>query len=112
MNYILTPTLPKGNSLFQGQHVWTGDGVTVDKGEKLLEDGEEGPVREHAHTLLDLHRPAGDGPPVHYAYQAKTHPLSLRQSLPWVRLVELDGRAVHLGEAKEDGGQGGVRGVR
>lgn len=88
----------------------TRDGVTVDKGEKLLEDGEEGPVGEHAHALLDLHRPAGDGPPVHHAYQAETHPLPLRQSLPGVRLVELDGRAVHLGAAKEVEGSNGVRG--
>ena len=91
-----TPSL--GSSLFQGQHVRTGDGVAVDEGEKLLEDGEEGPVGEHADALLHLHRAAGDGPPVHHAHQAQAHALPLRQRLPRVRLVELDGGAVHLGE--------------
>lgn len=84
------------HSLLQGQHVGSGDGVAVDKGEELLEDGEEGPVGEHADALLHLKRAVGDGSPVHHAHQAQAHALPLGEALTRECLVELDGGPVHL----------------
>lgn len=74
------------------------DGVTIDEGKKLLEDGEKWPVREHTHALFHLHCAVGDRSAVHNTDQPKPHPLPFRQSLPWVRLVELDRSSVHLRE--------------
>lgn len=74
------------------------DGVAIDEGEKLLEDGEERPVGEHTHALLHLHHAVSDGSVVHNTDQPEPQPLSFRESLPWVRLVELDSSSIHLRE--------------
>lgn len=74
----------------------SGDGVSVDEGEELLEDGEEGPVGEDTDALLHLQAAVGDRPPVDHAQQPEPHALPLRQQLPGERLVELDGRSVNL----------------
>lgn len=74
----------------------SGDGVSVDEGEELLEDVEEGPVREDADALLHLQAAVGDRPPVDHAEQPEPHALPLRQQLPGERLVELDGGSVNL----------------
>lgn len=84
------------HSLLQRQHVRPRDRVSVYEGEELLEDAEEGPVRQNADALLDLHAAVGDGPAVHDAQQTQTHTLPLGQRLAWVRLVELDRCTVHL----------------
>lgn len=73
-----------------------GDGVSVDEGEELLEDGEERPVGEDADALLHLQAAAGDGPAVDHAEQTEPHALPLRQQLSGERLVELDGCSVNL----------------
>lgn len=75
-----------------------GDGVSVDKGEELLEDCEERPVGENADALLGMQTAAGDGPPVHHAEKAEPDVLPLRQVLPGEGLVELDGSSVNLQE--------------
>ena len=80
-----------------------GDGVSVDEGEKLLEDGEEGPVGEDADALLHLQGAVGDGPAVDHTEQAQPHALSLRQQLPGEGLIELDGCSVDLGGAHVGG---------
>lgn len=74
----------------------SGDGVSVDEGEELLEDGEEGPVGEDTDALLHLQAAVGDRPPVDHAEQPEPHALPLRQQLPGERLVELDGCSVNL----------------
>lgn len=74
----------------------TGDGVSVDEGEELLEDGEEGPVGQHADALLHLQAAAADWPPVDHAEQPQGDALPLRQQLRGEGLVELDGGAIHL----------------
>lgn len=74
----------------------SGDGVSVDKGEELLEDGEERPVGQDADALLHLKAAVGDRPPVDHAQQTEPHALPLRQQVPGERLVELDGCAVNL----------------
>lgn len=79
----------------------SGDGVSVDEGEELLEDGEKGPVGENTHALLHLQGAVGDRPPVHHAHQAQTDALPLREALPWERLIELDGSTVNLGREEE-----------
>lgn len=83
----------------------SGDRVSVDEGEELLEDGEEGPVGEDADALLHLQAAVGDRPPVDYAEQPEPHALPLRQQLPGERLVELDGCSVNL--QGEPGGETG-----
>lgn len=80
----------------------SGDGVSVDEGEELLEDGEEGPVGEDADALLHLQAAVCDRPPVDHAEQPEPHALPLRQQLPGERLVELDGCSVNL--RRERGG--------
>ena len=86
--------------LLERQDVRPGDGVSVDEGEELLEDGEERPVGQDADALLHLQAAVGDGPPVDHAEQAEPDALPLRQQLPGERLVELDGGAINLqGEA-------------
>lgn len=84
------------HQLLERQDVRPGDGVSVDEGEELLEDGEEGPVGEDADALLHLQAAAGDGPPVHDAEQPEPDALPLRQQLPGERLVELDRCSVNL----------------
>lgn len=80
-----------------------GDGVSVDEGEELLEDGEEGPVREDADARLHLQAAVGDGPPVDDAQQTEADALPLRQQLSAERLVKLDGGAVNLQGRSKDG---------
>lgn len=77
-----------------------GDGVSVDEGEELLEDGEERPVGEDTDALLGVETAAVDGPPVHHAEQTEPDVLPLRQKLLGERLVELDGSAVNLQEQR------------
>lgn len=77
------------------------DGVAIDEGEKLLEDGEERPVGEHTHALLHLHCTVSDGSAVHDTDQPQPHSLPFGHSLPWVRLVELDSSSIHLRGRKE-----------
>lgn len=72
------------------------DGVSVNEGEELLEDGEEGPVGQDADALLHLEAAVGDGPSVDDAEEAEPHALSLRQQLAGKRLVELDGCSINL----------------
>lgn len=88
-------------SLLNGQHMRSRDGVAIDEGEKLLEDSEERPVGEHAHTLFHLHCAVGDGSAVHNTDQPETHSLPFRQSLPWVRFIELDSSSIHLEEREK-----------
>lgn len=88
--------------LLQRQDVRSRDGVSVDEGQKLLEDGEEGPVGEDADALLPVDAAAANGPPVHHAEQAQPDALPLRQQLPGERLVELEGGAINL--QRERGG--------
>lgn len=85
-----------GDSLLQREDLSSRDGVSVDEGEELLEDAEEGPVGQDADALLHLQAAAGDGPPVHHAEQTQPHALLLRQQLLLEGLVELDGGAVDL----------------
>lgn len=84
------------NSLFQREDLSSRDGVSVDKGEELLEDAEEGPVRQDADALLHLQAAVGDRPPVHHAEKPQPHALPLRQQLLLERLVELDGGTINL----------------
>lgn len=88
-----------GNGLLQRQDVRSRDGVSVDEGQELLEEGEEGPVGQDADALLDVEAAAADGTPVHHAEQTQLDALPLRQEVPAERLVELDGGAVNLQEA-------------
>lgn len=74
----------------------TRDGVSVHEGEKLLEDGEERPVREDADALLHLQAAVGDRAPVDHAQQPQANALTLREQLAVEGLVELDGGAVNL----------------
>ncbi len=60
----------------------SGDGVSVDEGEELLEDSEEGPVGEDTDALLHLQAAVGDGSPVDHAEQPEPHALPLGQQLP------------------------------
>lgn len=92
----------------------SGDGVSVDEGEELLEDGEEGPVGEDADALLHLQAAVCDRPPVDHAEQPEPHALPLRQQLPGERLVELDGCSVNLRRERGGGGlqTGRARNVR
>lgn len=57
--------------------MWPGDRISVDKGEELLEDGEEGPVGQHADALLHLQAAAADWPPVNHAEQSQSDALPL-----------------------------------
>lgn len=84
------------NSLLQRKDLSSGDGVSVDEGEELLEDAEEGPVRQDADALLHLQAAAADGPAVHHAEQTQADALLLRQQLLREGLVELDGSTVDL----------------
>lgn len=84
------------NSLLQREDLSSRNGVSVDEGEELLEDAEEGPVRQDADALLHLQAAVGDGPAVHHAEEPQPHALPLRQQLLLQRLVELDGGAVNL----------------
>ncbi len=77
----------------------SGDGVSVDEGEELLEDSEEGPVGEDTDALLHLQAAVGDGSPVDHAEQPEPHALPLGQQLPGEWLVELDGCSVNLEES-------------
>lgn len=77
------------------------DGVTIDESQKLLEDGEERPMREYTHALLHLHCTVGDWPAVDNTDQPESYPLPFRQSLPWVCLIELDSSSIHLRERAE-----------
>lgn len=74
----------------------SGDGVSVDEGEELLENVEEGPLRQDTDALLDLQAAVGDGSAVDHAEQAEPDALPLRQQLSREGLVELDGCSVHL----------------
>lgn len=86
----------RSDSLLQRQHVSSRDGVSVDEGEKLLEDAEEGPVRQHTDALLHLKTAVSDGPPVQHAQQTQMNTLTLGQTLAAIRLIELYGSTVHL----------------
>lgn len=72
------------------------DGVSVDEGEELLEDGEEGPVGEDADALLYVEAAAADWPAVHHAEQTEPDALPLRQQLSGEGLVELERGTVDL----------------
>lgn len=90
------------DGLLQRQDVRSRDGVSVDEGQELLEDGEEGPVGQDADALLDVDTSAADGTPVHHAEQTQLEALPLRQQVPAERLVELDGGAVNLRDTSQD----------
>lgn len=96
------PCVPPPNLPLPSAHVSRGstwgprDGVAVDKHEELAEDIEERPVGQDTDALAGLQRAASHGPSVHHAQQPQAQALLLRQPLPGKRLVELDGRPIHL----------------
>lgn len=73
----------------------SGDGVSVEEGQKASEGLEEGPVGEETDALVAVDAPGPVGSEAQ-AGQAELRALALRQALLGVRLVELDGCSVHL----------------
>lgn len=85
-----------GILLFNRQWVRAGDGQLVEEHQELAEGLEEGPAREQTDAFIGVHRPVGDHLLLHRGENAQLDLLLLAQQLHWIRLVELDGRSVHL----------------
>lgn len=80
----------------------TRDGQLVEEHEELAERLEEGPAGEQADALVGVDRPVGDHLLLHCGEQAQLHLLLLTEEIYGVGFIELDGRAVHLGQSKLD----------
>lgn len=90
------PHLGGGVSLLDGQRVWPGDGQLVEEHQELAEGLKEGPARQQADALVGVDGPVGDHLLLHGGEHAQLDLLLLAQQLHGIRLVELDGRPVHL----------------
>lgn len=73
----------------------SGDGVSVQEGQKAPEGLEERPVGQQADALVAVDAPGAVRSEVG-AGQAELRALALGQVLLRVRLVELDGGSIHL----------------
>lgn len=73
-----------------------GDGELVEEHQELAEGLIEGPAREQADAFIGVHGPVGDHLLLHRGEHAQLDLLFLAKHLHRIRLVELDGRAVHL----------------
>lgn len=74
----------------------SGDGQLVEEHQELAEGLEEGPAGQQADALVGVHGPVGDHLLLHRGEHAQLDLLLLAEHLHRIRLVELDGRAVHL----------------
>lgn len=83
------------NSLFDGQSVWTWDGISVEEGQEVTESIKKGPVREQADAFVgvDSHWSVRPEP---VCLQAQLRSLFVSQMFLWIGLIELDGGTVNL----------------
>lgn len=68
----------------------------VEEHEELAEGLKEGPAGQQADALVGVDLAVGDHLLLHRGQHAQLDLLLLVEQLHWVRLVELDGRPVHL----------------